>query len=362
MTSALATTPRLLEDPIIARTAHLANELLAPQADHVAEHGVPRSHLDALAGAGVLGLATYEPVAPLTADEVRREATELLAAADGATWFVSAQHHYPVHEVAASVNEELRERWLEELVSGRAISAIAMSHLRQAQPALTATRCRGGWRIQGRLRWVTGWPVTDVLMIGATTPDDEIVFALLPGRSGNWVRLASPQSLWSMNATHTVTVDVDSVEIPASMVVKIVGRNAWLEWDSCYNSNVNPAVFGVIRAISNFLGSATIGSQFAELGTKLASRAAELREQAYALRDHVRLDERLDQKRAVRAAVIGLACRSVTACAVAAGSRGMYRGSTVGRLVAETFFHAVQGQSPAARGAMIDYLAAALPR
>jgi hypothetical protein len=199
-------------------------------------------------------------------------------------------------------------------------------------------------------------------MIGATTLDDEIVFALLPERPCDRVRLARPQSLWSMSATHTVTVDVDSVEIPASMVVKIVGRNAWLEWDSCYNSNVNPAVFGVIRAISSFLGSATVGSQSAELGTRLASRAAELREQAYALRDNVRLNERLDQKRAVRAAVIDLACRSVTACVVAGGSRGMRRGSTVGRLVAETFFHAVQGQTPAARGAVIDHLAAALPK
>jgi alkylation response protein AidB-like acyl-CoA dehydrogenase len=358
MTSALGTMPCLLEDPVIARTAYLARELLAPRADYVAEHGVPRSHLDALADAGTLSLAIYEPSAPLTADAVRREAAELLAAADGATWFVSAQHHYPVQEVAASANEELRERWLKEIGSGRVISGIAMSHLRRPQPAVTATRRRDGWRIQGQLRWVTGWSVTDLLMIGATTPDDDIVFALVPWGPDERLGVVRSQDLWSMNATRTVTVDIDALEVPASMVVKVVRRDAWLEWDSCYNSNVNPAVFGVIRATSAFLTSAGL----AELSVRVSSQGAELRERAYALRDRVGLDERLDEKRVVRAAAIDLACRSVTACVTSAGARGMQRGSSVGRLVAETFFHVVQGQSPAARGAMMDHLSASLPR
>lgn len=361
MLSGLATPPRLLGDPVIARTASLASQLLAPHADHVAEHGVPRSHLDALADAGTLGLAAYEPIAPLGAEEVRRESTELLAAADGATWFVSAQHHLPVREVLTSTNQELRERWLEDLRSGRTISAIATSHLRQPKAQVIATRQHDGWRISGQLHWVTGWSLTDVIMIGATTADDTIVFVLVPWHPPDYPGPVTPHSLWSMSATNTVTLDVHEILAPENMVVKVVTRHAWLEWDSCYHANVNPAVFGLIRAASNFLASETgDDQQFAELGTELSLQGAQLRGRAYALRDQVPLNERIDEKRMLRGAAVDLACRSVTACVVAAGARGMRRGSTINRLVAETFFHAVQGQDQATRNATARHLLAAL--
>jgi alkylation response protein AidB-like acyl-CoA dehydrogenase len=355
--SALSTAAEFLRDPLIARTAELSRDVLAPQADWVAEHGVPRSHLAALAEAGTLGLAAYAPAAPLSLDEVRRECAEILAAADGATWFVSAQHHYPAREVVASANHELRDRWLEGLLSGTIMSALAISHLRQEEPAVVATRSKGCWRLSGRIKWVTGWTLADVLMVGAATPDGDILFALVPWRPADFLGSVTRQLLWSLDAASTVAVDLRDEMVPESMVVSVTPRENWLTWDRLHNANVNPAVFGVIRATTAFLLSGQHGDNtFAELGNALAVRAAEIRAKAYCLQDEAAAAERVDERRALRASALALAHTSAAACAVATGASGLVKGSTVGRLVAETFFHTVQGQDQKARRAVARHL------
>jgi alkylation response protein AidB-like acyl-CoA dehydrogenase len=355
--SALSTTTELLQDPLIARTADLSRDLLAPEADWVAEHGVPRSHLTALAEAGTLGLATYAPACQLSSDEVRRECTEILAAADGATWFVSAQHHYPAREVAASPNHELRARWLEGLLSGKIISALAISHLRREEPTVVATRSKECWRLSGRLKWVTGWTLADVLMIGATTPDGDILFALVPWRPADFHGSVTRQPLWSLDAASTVAVDLRGELVPESMVVSVAPRENWLTWDRLHHANVNPAVFGIIRATTAFLLSGQHGdSIFSELGDALAVRAAGIRAKAYGLRDEADAAEHVDERRALRACALELAHTAATACTVAAGASGLVKGSTIGRLVAETFFHTVQGQDHRARQAVARHL------
>lgn len=357
VTSALSTATELLRDPLIARTASLSRDVLAPQADQVAEHGVPRTHLAALAEAGTLGLAAYTPAAPLSSDEVRRECTEILAAADGATWFVSAQHHYPAREVAASANHELRARWLEGLLSGKVISALAISHLRREEPAVVATRSKECWRLSGRIKWVTGWTLADVLMVGAVTPDGDILFALVPWRPADFRGIVTRQPLWSLDAASTVAVDLRDEVVPESMVVSITPRENWLTWDRLHHANVNPAVFGVIRATTAFLLSGQHGDNiFAELGNALAVQAAGIRAKAYCLQDEADAAERVDERRALRASTLALAHTAATACTAAAGASGLVKGSTIGRLVGETFFHTVQGQDQWARLAIARHL------
>src|SRR3954463_11635788 len=102
--------PDVERHPVVVRVRELAEHLIAPQAADVDATAVPRSHLDALGAAGVLGLAA----GPAPAAVIRR-VNEILAGADLSTWFVQAQHHFPVRLLAAT---GARPDVLADLVTG----------------------------------------------------------------------------------------------------------------------------------------------------------------------------------------------------------------------------------------------------
>ena len=122
--------------------------MLAPAAEATDRAAVvPRSHLEALAGAGLMGL--YRPPAPAPA--VVREVYEALAGACGVTFFVWVQHHAPVRMLAASANEALRARYLEDLCAGRLLGGVAFAYLRRpGPPAVVATPVPGASRSTAR--------------------------------------------------------------------------------------------------------------------------------------------------------------------------------------------------------------------
>ncbi|MFI9585660.1 hypothetical protein ACIHCQ_28305 [Streptomyces sp. NPDC052236] len=361
-------TPELLADPVLAATIQVADELLQPHADETAQAGVPRSHLDALAAAGTLGLAGYRPsrgaLSPadeqLLRDRLLREATEVLAAADGATWFVAAQHHQPLREVMNSVNADLREQWLDKLTTGRALSGIAVSHLaRTGPPAVTATPSPGGgWRLDGRITWFTGWGLADVMLLGAATPDDQALLVLLPCAT----LAVSPgvvhhHDLWSMHATHAVSIDLHAIPAGPDQVVACPTRTDWLRAYTHRTVNTHPAVFGCLRATTTFLRDHAARTNpvcadhggFAQLATKITQRADTLRERAYHLCDRVPPGQAHQERLSVRAASVDLAFRAAGACLAAVGARSMQRNSTAARLAAEASFHLVHGQTSEAR-------------
>src|SRR5689334_23949979 len=169
--------PDVEAHPVVAAVRELAEQLLAPSAAEVDATAVPRSHLDALGAAGVLGLAVGD-VPPA----VVRRVNELLAGADLSTWFVQAQHHYPVRLLAST---GARPDVLAALTSGRAVAGIAFSHLRRRpQEVLAARPDGGGWTFTGTAPWYTGWGLNDVALVAGLTDDDRAVFALVEPREG----------------------------------------------------------------------------------------------------------------------------------------------------------------------------------
>src|SRR5688500_9105500 len=96
LTTLPAETPTPDATPVVA-ARDLAEALLRPQAEAVDQGVVPRSHLDAIAGAGLLGVtAPVELGGGGHPAPVGRAVVEELAAACGATWFVFTQHALPL--------------------------------------------------------------------------------------------------------------------------------------------------------------------------------------------------------------------------------------------------------------------------
>lgn len=131
---------------------------------------------------------------------------------------------------------------------------------------------------------MTGWGLADLVYVGAVTPSDEALFALVDcaGPDGGLSAVGGAAPLWAMGGTHTASVELRGVRVPDARVVGRMPRANWIRAYDLENADAQPAVFGQLRATADFL----LGSPpFEELGLRLARRTARLRAEAYALRD-----------------------------------------------------------------------------
>ncbi|MET9605796.1 acyl-CoA dehydrogenase family protein [Streptomyces sp. NPDC006512] len=345
----LAAPAALAADPLVAAVTEAAVRVLRPEAERTAEAGVPVTHLETLAGCGAYGLIGYEPAprSGLTPRQVTREVHEVLAAVDPSTWFVWTQH-VPLAKALLAARDPagtaLREEWLPALAAGERRATAGFAFLRHPRPPVTAERVPGGWRLAGRVPWVTGWALADSLFVGAATASDEVVLALVDRVPGDGLTAVAGAPLWAMGGTHTASVELRDVHVPDARVLGRAARADWIRAYDLENADAQPAVFGQLRATADFL---LASPPYEDLGLRVARRAARLRAEAYALRDELPPGERAQDRLALRAAALDLAVRAAATCVAVAGGRAVQYGHTAGRLSREAQFHLIQAQTTA---------------
>ncbi|MFI8438313.1 acyl-CoA dehydrogenase family protein [Streptomyces sp. NPDC079020] len=351
----MGTQPGLAAEPLVEAVTRVAAAVLRPDAESTAVEGVSRRHLDELARCGAFGLVGYAPAegSGCTEQQVVREIHEILSAVDPSTWFVYTQHFALVKALGASLNHDLRERWLPELVTGARRATAGFAYLRHAQPPVTAEREEKGWRLRGRVPWMTGWGLADVAIVGAVTVEDEALFVRVGcGPDGGLTAVGVPP-LWAMGGTHTAAVELRGVLVSPDDVISIEPRQDWARSYDLENANAHPAVFGHLRAAVDLLLGAVprAGAAYGALAHRLADEAARLRTEAYALRDELPPEEEVTARTEIRAAVLDLGVRAASACVAATGGRAVQYGDTAGRLAREALFHLIQAQTPQLREA-----------
>jgi alkylation response protein AidB-like acyl-CoA dehydrogenase len=111
-------------------------------------------------------------------------------------------------------NAQQRDRWLPDLVAGRALAAFGLTEPEAGSDA-AATRTRatlgsGQWTINGAKAFITnsGTSITSVVTVTALTGDDEISAILVPsGTPGFIVEPAYDKLGWRISDTHGLTFD-----------------------------------------------------------------------------------------------------------------------------------------------------------
>ena len=352
-------TTETLPSPVLA-ARQLVERLLRPQAEQVDAGRVPRTHVDALAAAGLLGVTGPSAYGGAGATApVAREVTELLAGADASTWFVTTQHQMPLAMVAASPNEGLRERQLVALCTSR-LAGVAVAHLRRpGPPAVAATRLDGGWRFDGHVGWMTSWGLCEVFLLAGLSPGGEAVFVLLDAVEQPGLTASAPMRLAAMQATSTVTLDLDNLVVPDSQVVSTEPFARWIELDRAKTANVSAAVFGLLDDTVRRLAETAAGRRdatAAELARRLRDEADALRVQAYALLDHVPPAEQVEDRLALRAEALELLMRSATALVTVTGGSAMGSDAAPQRRLREAGFMLVQAQTGPVREATLQRL------
>lgn len=339
----------------------LIGTAISPAAATVDQSGVPRSHWDLLARAGLLPVG--RPVAQL------REITELLAGADASTWFCWAQHATPTNLLAgAEATSEnpniaaLRERYLPGLQGGTLLAATAFAHVRRlGPPNPVALRTSNGWQVRGQLDWVTSWDIADVvqMMVRGQGPDaDRYLCFLLPTNEEIAGLSADPPlRLLAMGGTHTRPVRLDDVHIHQDQVIAVLDADSWHTQDAQRTAHASPAIFGLIRAgiaeLESIAESSRQPHQVLEILEQATGDCRELRCDAYAGIDSGDVTpEGIERALILRAASLDLAVQVATSVITQRAGAAMRTGCSAERRLRETMFLQVQAQTAATRHAM----------
>ncbi|MEO1061172.1 MAG: acyl-CoA dehydrogenase family protein [Actinomycetota bacterium] len=334
-------------EQVLDAAHEVASGVLAPAAAEVdTATSVPRSHLAALAEAGLFGLAGPDGVDP----ETTRRVARTLAAACGVTSFVWAQHAGTTAHLVATPNDGLRDRWLARCASGEVLAGTAFAHLRRpGPPSLRAERTDRGWYLDGFAPWATSWGLAEVYSVAAATADDEIAWFALEGREAPGLRASPPLDLSVMGASLTVELTFDGFEVGDGAVLSVRPFDEWRPPDRRKAARVNPGVLGVVDASLDLLAS----REDVEAATTLAALRDAL--EAWEEHDaHLVVSNTAPEPHAEhRAVALDLADRATTAALAAVGGNGVLRSHPAQRLRREQAFYVVQAQSADGRAATL---------
>lgn len=180
---------------------------------------------------------------PELAESAFRQFQEMSARYSGSLSFLMTQHQSAVSMLARSENESLKSELLPHMGDGRFSSGIGFSQLRRkGPPIMTAQEVEGGYLLNGKVPWITGWSFYDAFLIGAALPDGRSVYGFVPFcRPGSsWqadpskVCFSRPMRLAAMESAQTVSAEIDGYLLPVEHVV-FVKPSEWAHRNDMIN-------------------------------------------------------------------------------------------------------------------------------
>ena len=336
----------------LSRATEVSEKILFPAAMSVdAADRIPAAHLDALASAGLYGLAGPAAAGALsTADSTLASVIEIMASGCLATTFVWLQHHSAVRALAATQNAGLRDQWMDQLCLGAQRAGIALGGARPGPPLLRARVVPRGYVFDGSAPWVTGWDMIDVILTLARDEAGNVVAALLPAQVGSSLA-ATSLPLVAVNASRTVELTFLSHFVPAELVTSVTPHREWLARDTRGLRNNGSLSLGVARRCCRLLAAlADHDNQVAAAAPALAGDLVTRRKA---------LDESdAEAMPAARAAASAFAFQVAGLLVAAAGSHAIVTSEHPQRLARESLFLLVFGSRPAIKDQLTAMLIA----
>lgn len=351
-----------LDRDLANRVDRLVDETLfatAEQTDRADR--LPVGHFRALAELGLNGMVVPRADGGLGLSPPQvRAVLRRLGSGCGSTAFAFAQHHGTTASVVSTANTELREAWLGRLTTTD-LAGIAYAHVRRSGPPVLRARPtdraaephRTTWLLDGQAPWVTSWGLAEVLGVAARTDDGRLLWALVPAREGDGLRMAKRFDLAVLGSSMTVALDFDRYRVQPTHLLDVVELDPWAAHDRQLAARPNPLCLGIGDRAIRLLGEAEPeAARLIPAWTRLADQA-EAQSRAV---DQGRAD--LGRVAMARAETV-LATQRLTAALLAAiGGKAMERDHPAQRLHREAGFYVVQALNDVGRQAILDRIAA----
>jgi alkylation response protein AidB-like acyl-CoA dehydrogenase len=291
---------------------------------------------DELAASGL-----YGAFAPASAGGLDRDLNDVctiveeLASSCLTTTFVWIQHFRLLSSLLDETTPVALRSLLPLAVSGQMKGGVALGGLLPGPARLRAVATTGGWRLNGEAPWVSGWGIVDLLFLTARQSDDTVVSFVIDAVEQPGIEVA-PVRLSAMNASATVVLRFNDVDIPASRYVGSQPYAPGLERPEGLRVNGSLAL-GVARRCCELLGPTSLDEE-------LRRRRAEL--DAFATKDIY----------VARARAAELAVRAAHVLAVSRGSRAAISGDIAERTTREAALLLVFASRPAIKEALLDLM------
>ncbi|HFH4740715.1 TPA: acyl-CoA dehydrogenase family protein, partial [Pseudomonas aeruginosa] len=246
----------------------------------------PAALLPRLAAAGVLGVAVEERLGGAggtLADAVERVAA--VAARSLTAAFVFWGQRAFIEYLLQSPNQELRQRLLGDLLAGRLAGATGLSNAMKFLSGIEALQVvahaeEAGWRLDGRLPWVTNLRSGDFVVAAAIERGEggsPFVLATPEGLAG--LQRSADLRLLGLQCSNTAALDLRAVA---------VGRD-WLLHDDArqFLPRVRPAFLGLQCGMAIGLARRALDEVQRHLGGSRSLLDGELAAQRETLDGHV---------------------------------------------------------------------------
>ncbi|GAB2661328.1 hypothetical protein GCM10027169_25010 [Gordonia jinhuaensis] len=323
----------------------VAERVLAPDAARVDAEGViPQAHLEAIARAGLYGVAATAGPAEMGL------IGEILVSGCLATGFVWAQHHGVLTAVMRAGDDALAE----QLVRGTRIAGVSFSGLSSHGHTVRAEPVAGGHRLTGRSVFLTGWGIVDLLGIWAHDPDTGSASMFLIDRPEMLHGAdATPLPLIAGQGSNTVAVAWDAV-VGGEPIARVLDDHR--SPSAAAGIRINAALaLGVCRAAIRELVALGASAEAAHAQDQLDALRAEFDAVVEGGTPAGGASEVTTSQAAASDAALYrlrgqgalLALRLAAGVTAVTGSRSVLRGSAAERLLREAQFAAVSANRPA---------------
>ncbi|MGF1482479.1 MAG: acyl-CoA dehydrogenase family protein [Cyanophyceae cyanobacterium] len=283
----------------------------------------------------------------------------MMARYSGALAFLQTQHQSAGALLVNGINEELKQQYLPQM-SAKPLVGVGFSHLRRRGGSpVEAKRTEGGYLLEGKVPWISGWGYFTAFIIGAELPNGEAVYGLIPfqeSHDGGTIRFSAPMELMAMAATNTVSATLAGWFLPDAAVVAVKPAAAIYTSDRQNVLNQGFFALGCAQAALDILestyqskGLGTIKQCYDSLGHELAS----CRQQMFqALSKTASFEQRLR----LRVGAINLAGRCTQAAVIASSGAANASCHAAGRVYREALVFSVSGQTTAVMEASLKQL------
>ena len=302
---------------------------------------------------------------------------EEVARTSGSLAFLTTQHQSAVGLISGGENEALKEDYLPKMANGERLVGIGFSQLRRnGPPIMCAERTEGGYILNGHVPWVTGWSYFPEFLIGASLPDGQSVFAVVPlvatpadGKKAldenaadeiGKVTISAPMELAAMGAAMTVTVDFEEFFVPDHKVA-FIKPTGWIKNSDAINIALQGhfaigCAMGGIDVVRDNAGK----KPFPFLTDALHALEQELADLKSATANAQRStdDSTTPERLAVRAWAIDFAVRAAHAAITTSSGAANSVDHPAQRIYREALVYTVSAQTPAVMEATLKRLIA----
>jgi predicted house-cleaning noncanonical NTP pyrophosphatase (MazG superfamily)/alkylation response protein AidB-like acyl-CoA dehydrogenase len=271
----------------------------------------------------------------------------MIAKYSGALSFLQTQHQSAIAMLSQSKNDIVQEKYLRKITKENQFCGVGFSHLRRRKkPSVMAIPTERGYKLTGFVPWITGYDIFSYFIIGATLPDGQELYGIVPFKNNYNLEFSPTMKLSAMNSTNTVTARLNHWFLSSEDVVMIKPYQAIHQKDE-----ENVLHHGFFALGCSLAGLRVLGDNCQKINLpRVTDSHGRLKAQAENLQSKmldmvIHPNDNFEQKLDLRVQAISLAYRCAIAAIISSKGEANQEYHCANRIYREALVYSVSGQT-----------------